>query len=150
MIRYSLSCDNRHSFDSWFRNSEAFDTLAQSGSVNCPHCGSTTISKSLMTPRLGKEAQAEPQHTPDGDSEQARAVVPHPEKLRALLRNLRRKVEESCDYVGDDFAEEARRIYYGETEARGIYGETTPEDAEALVEEGVDFARIPWLPRDDA
>jgi len=67
-----------------------------------------------------------------------------------MLRTLRRKVEETCDDVGADFAEEARRIHYGEVEPRGIYGETSPEDAEALSEEGIEFAKIPWLPREDA
>ena len=105
-----------------------------------------------MTPRLGR-AQAEaavatPAEAPPPP--QQRTLVPQAEQVRALLQQLRRTVEENCDYVGDDFAEQARRIYYGEAEARGIYGETTPEDAEALVEEGVEFARIPWLPHEDA
>lgn len=148
MIRYALSCDNGHSFESWFRNSEAFDALSRAGNISCPECGSNGVSKSLMTPRLGKpqpEAvpeKAGPQKTP--------AVVPQAEQVRALLHQLRRTVEANCDYVGQDFAEEARRIYYGEAEARGIYGETTPEEAKGLAEEGVEFARIPWLPYEDA
>lgn len=150
MIRYALCCDNQHSFESWFRNSEAFDTLVRSASLSCPECGSTAVSKSLMTPRLGKGAPTETRSRPAPDQEPARAIVPQAEQLRALLRDLRRTVEENCDYVGSEFAEEARRIYYGEAEARGIYGETTPEDAEALAEEGVGFARIPWVPREDA
>ena len=150
MIRYSLCCENEHSFESWFRNSEAFDALSQARSLSCPECGSTAISKSLMTPRLNSGGQQVQAEVPQADGSQARAVVPNAEKVRVLLRELRRRVEENCDYVGSEFAEEARRIYYGEAEARGIYGETTPEDAEALAEEGVEFARIPWLPREDA
>ncbi|HLS69202.1 MAG TPA: DUF1178 family protein [Kiloniellales bacterium] len=152
MIRYALRCENGHGFESWFRDSQAFDALSRSGNVSCPHCASTAVEKSLMTPRLGR-AQAEaavatPAEAPPPP--QQRTLVPQAEQVRALLQQLRRTVEENCDYVGDDFAEQARRIYYGEAEARGIYGETTPEDAEALVEEGVEFARIPWLPHEDA
>lgn len=161
MIRYALSCDNDHGFDSWFRNSEAFDTLSASGNIACPHCGSTAVSKALMAPRVGKEvvelqqplANA-PQAPDEAQAEQAspnsQAVMAQAEQLRRMLQAMRRKVEESCDYVGGEFAEEARRIHYGESAQRGIYGETSREEAEALADEGIDFARIPWVPREDA
>lgn len=153
MIRYALHCDKDHAFDSWFQDSAAFEKLAGAGALSCPHCGSAAVSKALMAPSLGKQAtpptEASPQQ-PIAAEEKARAVMPEAEKLRALLREMRRKVEEHCDYVGTEFAEEARRIHYGEAERRGIYGEASAEDAEALAEEGVDVARIPWLPRDDA
>jgi len=165
MIRYALRCDKDHSFDSWFRDSAAFDALAAVGALSCPECGSAAVSKAIMAPRLGR-GLAEPADAPATAPEAApaseptsarvpaptpeRRVMPEGEKLRALLRELRRQVEANCDYVGPAFAEEARRIHKGESERRGIYGEASPEEAEALAEEGVEVGRIPWLPRDDA
>lgn len=162
MIRYALRCDKDHSFDSWFRDSAAFDALAAAGALSCPECGSAAVAKAIMAPRLGR-GRAAAAETPTTVPEAApapvsgppaaapeRMVVPEGEKLRVLLRELRRKVEDSCDYVGPAFAEEARRIHKGDAEPRGIYGEASPEEAEALAEEGVEVARIPWLPRDDA
>lgn len=153
MIRYTLSCDNDHGFDSWFRNSEAFDTLSASGNITCPHCGSTTVSKALMAPRVGKEVVENQQQAPTPATETPatdQAVMAQAEKLRQMLQAVRRKVEENCDYVGMNFAEEARRIHYGETEERAIYGESSKEEAEALADEGIDFSQVPWVPREDA
>lgn len=167
MIRYALRCDKDHSFDSWFRDSGAYDALAAAGALSCPECGSTAVSKAIMAPRLGRRL-AEPSEAPGASaapvpdsaaapaaaqavaSTPGGAVMPESEKLRLLLRELRRQVEANCDYVGPAFAEEARRIHKGESERRGIYGEASPEEAEALAEEGVEVARIPWIPRDDA
>jgi hypothetical protein len=73
-----------------------------------------------------------------------------PDRLRAMLQRLRSEIEKNCDYVGTGFADEARRIHHGESEARGIYGETTPAEAEALADEGIEFGVVPWLPRSDS
>lgn len=163
MIRYSLRCDKDHGFESWFRDSAAFDALAGSGALSCPQCGSTAVSKAIMAPRLssgalpGPEAQAHPEAAVPTEAPArtqappaARMVAPEAERLRLLLQELRRSVEANCDYVGPAFAEEARRIHHGEAERRGIYGEATPAEAEALADEGVEVARIPWIARDDA
>jgi hypothetical protein len=72
-----------------------------------------------------------------------------PDHVRAMLQRLRAQVERDCDYVGAEFADEARRIHKGESDARGIYGETSPDEAEALAEEGIEVAKIPWVPRAD-
>lgn len=72
-----------------------------------------------------------------------------PDHVRAMLQRLRAEVEKSCENVGDGFADEARRIHNGESEARGIYGNATPEQAEALAEDGIEVARVPWIPRAD-
>lgn len=166
MIRYALRCDKDHSFDSWFRDSAAFDALAAAGALSCPECGSATVSKAIMAPRLGRR-RAEPAEVIEAPAAAvpaapapataqgpkpapAGAVLPEGDKLRVLLRELRRQVEANCDYVGPAFAEEARRIHKGESDRRGIYGEASPEEAEALAEEGIEVGRIPWLPRDDA
>ena len=77
------------------------------------------------------------------------AAGPIPAQLVAMLQKVRAEVEKNCDYVGEDLAEEARRIHHGESEMRGIYGEATEAETEALRDEGIEVGRIPWLPRAD-
>jgi len=135
MIKYDLKCGDGHGFEAWFRDSAGFDEQHAAGEVSCPHCGSAKVEKALMAPRLAGNGRAKAEKMA---------------RMRRELTALRQKVEQNCDYVGPRFAEEARKIHYGESEARGIYGETTSEDAKALNEEGVPFASIPWLPKDNA
>jgi len=134
MIKYDLNCALGHRFEGWFRSSADFEEQTAAGQLSCPDCGSGEVRKGIMAPRLGKG-------TP---SPEAMAEV------RNKLKELRQQVETNCDYVGPRFAEEARKIHYGETEARGIYGETKPEDAKALKDEGIAFSAIPWLPKENA
>jgi len=159
MIHYQLRCSADHAFDGWFRDSVAFDDQAGRGMVECPVCGDTRVNRALMAPRIAKsrpvldsrtgEATATPPATVPGRPAGEKGAV-LPDKVRAALQRLRSEVERSCDYVGPDFAEEARRIHNGDADPRGIYGESTPEQAEALADEGVEVARIPWLPRADS
>jgi hypothetical protein len=147
MILFELKCARDHRFEGWFRDSRNFETQRKGGKIACPICTSRKIEKAPMAPRIAKGAPSKPAAAPalapapPADARQTMAVK--------ALRELRAKVEADCDYVGPTFAEEARRIHYGETDPRGIYGETTDEEAEALDEEGIAFARIPWLPRHD-
>jgi len=163
MIRYELRCDQAHEFDGWFKDSAAFDKLAAAGLVECPHCGPTKVAKRLMAPAIPKKGRparnakpVAPPAPPTAPPANAEAPAPAvaagalPAELRAMLRQLRQDVEKNCDYVGKDFAEEARKIHHGEAEARGIFGEASDADAEALREEGIDIARIPWVPPSDA
>lgn len=157
MILYELVCEHGHSFESWFRDSAAFDALAAAQGLSCPTCGSASVGKALMAPRLARRKGHDDRPAPREDSEQQAASseqkAPSVQKLTAVpeavamvnefLEQVRTHVETTCDYVGDQFAEEARRIHYGETEARGIYGEATPEDTKALHEEGVDILPLP-------
>jgi len=140
MIVYRLTCKRGHEFEAWFRDSAACDAQIADGKVICPHCGDSSARKSLMTPNVAPGAGGKPD---DGLAARRAAVLRE-------LQALRRKVEENCDYVGPRFAEEARRIHYGETDAHAIYGETTPGEAEALADEGIAFGRIPWAPRMDS
>ena len=163
MIRYELRCDQAHEFDGWFKDSAAFDKLAAAGLVECPHCGPTKVAKRLMAPAIPKKGRparnakpVAPPAPPPAPPANAEAPAPAiaagalPAELRAMLRQLRQEVEKNCDYVGKDFAEEARKIHHGEAEARGIFGEASDADAEALREEGIDIACIPWVPPSDA
>ena len=151
MIHYQLRCLSEHAFDGWFRDSAAFEKQAKAGLVACPECGDTTVNRALMAPSIARGGAVVDQ------SGQAAAPAPVPAKsaaampaqVRAMLQKLRAEVERNCEHVGDRFAAEARAIHRGESEARGIYGESTPEQAEALAEEGIDVARIPWVPRAD-
>ncbi len=131
MIVFALRCSGGHEFEAWFRDGATFEAQREQGEIACPDCGDTAVDKAVMAPRLARSRAAAPPVSPA--------------KLRAALLELRRQVETNCDYVGERFAEEARRIHYGETDPHGIYGEATAEESEALTEEGVAFGRIPWI-----
>jgi hypothetical protein len=163
MIHYKLRCAAAHEFEGWFQDSAGFDKLAKAGLVECTVCGNTQVERALMAPavvkgRRRKEAPPPPPAKPEAaeapppapaPSGPQMAAGPMPAQLVAMLQRLRAEVEKSCDYVGKDFAEEARKIHNGEVEARGIYGEASDADAEALSEEGIEVARLPWVPRAD-
>lgn len=144
MILFDLACSRSHVFETWFRDGAAFEAQRKSRKIACPVCGDVRVRKAPMAPRIAKGA---------GDEPPAKAVAPQPgmpaEMMRAL-RKLRQMVEGTCDYVGPRFPEEARAIHYGERQKRGIYGEATSEEAEGLTEEGIEVARIPWVPRHDS
>ena len=147
MILYDLKCGKGHVFEAWFRDSAAYDDQAARKAVVCPMCGSKKVAKAPMAPRLARSHDDKPPAAvPAAPAAPTEAQV----KYMQMLTELRRKVEENCDYVGPAFPEEARKIHYGEAEARSIYGEATPEEAEKLAEEGVEFGKIPWVPRGDA
>ena len=162
MIHYQLRCAAGHEFDGWFQNSEGFETQARTGLVTCPACGGTQVARALMAPaipRKGGRRASPPPAAETPETPPPRTAVPAlaqaaggamPDAVRTALRALREEVEKNCDYVGAEFAEEARRIHYGEAPARGIYGESSPEEAEGLAEDGIAFARIPWVPRNDS
>jgi hypothetical protein len=152
MIHYQLICDADHAFDGWFRDSATFDKQAKAGLVSCPACGDTKVHRALMAPSIGRKAEApavEAKVTPVAQAAAPVAGAVLPDQVRAMLQKLRAEVEKNCEHVGDRFAEEARAIHSGESAARPIYGETTPEQAEALAEDGIAVARIPWIPRAD-
>jgi hypothetical protein len=146
MIHYQLRCSREHGFDGWFKDSAAFDAQAQRGLISCPECGDTAVNRALMAPPVARQRRATVDQVGQPQPEKA-AVMP--DAVRAALQRLRADVERHCDYVGGEFAEEARRIHRGESERKGIYGETTPDEAQSLAEEGIEVARVPWLPRAD-
>ena len=138
MIKYKLICNEGHEFEGWFRSSAEFDEQAAGGHVECPSCGSTTVSKAVMAPSVatGRDGQA---------------VTTGPERQReivAALRKLRSEVESRATYVGERFAEEARKIHFGESEPRQVYGEASVDDVNALNEDGVPVMPLPRLPKD--
>lgn len=139
MIRFSLCCEKAHEFEGWFRNNDDFETQRKRGFVECPACGSNKVEKALMAPAVSTSRRQE---------KIALAMNEQQKRVMAELKALADKMRENADYVGDKFAEEARKIHFGEAELRGIYGEATPEEARGLLEDGVDFMPIPVFPDD--
>ncbi|WEK50561.1 MAG: DUF1178 family protein [Candidatus Kaistia colombiensis] len=142
MIRYNLVCSGGHDFESWFRDAAAFDKAAAAHAVTCPECGTGDVVKALMAPSVATARKRE--------AATVKVAAPDPRQVAMvdMMRKLREHVTENADYVGGKFAEEARKIHYQEVEARGIYGEASPEEARSLVEEGIDFLPLPVLPED--
>lgn len=137
MIHYTLVCESEHKFDGWFRNAEAFDEQNGRGIVTCPVCSSSSVAKALMAPSVSRAS-----------SDKVAVSVGHPQqaRLRELLKALRDKVTAEADYVGDRFADEARKIHFGEVDPHGIYGEASREDVASLLEDGIDVMPLPQLP----
>lgn len=139
MIRFSLSCANDHGFDGWFRNSEDFEAQKKRGLVACPVCNTEKVEKALMAPAVSTGRKQE---------KMALAMGEEQRKALAKLKAMAEEAKKNADYVGDRFAEEARKIHFGETETRGIYGEATVEEAKGLLEDGVEFMPLPTFPDD--
>jgi hypothetical protein len=139
MILFKLKCDAGHEFEAWFRDGATFGRQNARGQVACPDCGSNDIDKAPMAPRplrATKPAAAE--------------AAPQPEDVRRALQVLRRQVESHCENVGPQFAAEARAIHNGTAKARGIYGDATPEESQALAEDGIEIQTIPRVAPSDA
>ncbi len=137
MIKYALACDHDHAFEGWFGSSSDYDDQAARGLVDCPVCGSKAVRKQIMSPAV---AGTKAQKSAPEPSAQAREMV------MTAMGEMRRKVEENFDYVGDSFAKEARDIHDGKSEDRGIYGEATPTEVKALVADGIQVAPLPPAP----
>ena len=159
MIRYSLICERKHEFESWFQNSAAFDKQAKRGLVACPACGSTKVEKALMAPRIGRsqprDIEASPPpvpaplpETPSPAPSPVAMMSPQERELRTKLKELREHLTANAENVGRRFPDEARKMHYGEIEHRSIYGEASAEEAKDLYEEGIEFHPLPILPDD--
>ena len=147
MILYDLTCPDDHSFESWFRNSGVVEKLIKAGQVSCPVCGSKKVQKAPMAPRIGKSVGA-PEEVSRPQPEKAKGELAAAfEKATAAFAELRQAIEKNFDHVGERFPEEARRIHYGESPKRGIYGDASKEETRALLEEGIEVHAIPWTRR---
>lgn len=167
MIVFDLRCDENHVFEAWFRSSDAYELQAEDGQIECPFCGNTNISKSLMSPNISAKSNSSssektPKFIPSDHVVAASANVPESMEAsaedvkRALdhmhntMKKYRNHVKKECEYVGDNFAEEARAIHDGDAEMRGIYGEATLEETEELLNDGVDILPVPGLGKLDS
>lgn len=140
MIRYSLTCENAHEFEGWFSESADFDRQVASGFLTCPVCNSSSVSKLLMAPSVSTARKKEETQTLAMDAARREAFFKLKEAVAAIKAN--------AEDVGTRFPEEARKIHYGEADARGIIGQATIDEAQALVEEGIEIAALPVLPED--
>ncbi len=157
MIQYALACDKGHTFESWFQNSVAYDKQAKRKLIECPMCGSAKVEKAIMAPRLARkdkstsialreEAASALADTTTPDSSPVAMISPQEHEFRKKLKELRDHLTANADNVGKKFPEEGRKMHYGETEHRSIYGEASAEDAKELHEEGIAFHPLPVLP----
>ncbi len=126
MIRFTLSCENNHHFESWFASNDACDKLMSAGMVECTSCGSTTIKKTLMSPALPKKGNAKPPENP--------------------VEKIRREVEANSEYVGGAFATQARDMHDGLIDDKPIYGEANAAEAKKLIEDGIPVLPLPFIP----
>ena len=156
MIKYTLICDKKHEFESWFADSAAFDKQAKRKLVACPVCDSVKVEKAIMAPRVAAKKGRVPIEMPapaaDAPATAAPAsapvamISPIEQEFRAKLKELREHLVKNADNVGEKFPEEARKMHYGETEHRSIYGVASPDEAKELIEEGIECHPLPALP----
>jgi len=177
MIVFDLKCGNGHKFEAWFKGSDAYEEQRAAGVISCPSCGDVQVTKAPMAPNIASrkddgdhqrrawaEELADQQASLDTPYEVSHEPVPPaiPEgstthmlgqvarEFRAAMEKVREHVEENFDYVGREFAEEARKIHYGEVKARPIYGEASPEESAELKDEGVEVVSLPFPSRRDS
>jgi len=160
MIRYSLRCERDHTFESWFQDSSAYESQVRRKLVSCPVCDSVKVEKAIMAPRIVGKKGREPtvpqleSAAPPAPAETPAAAASTPlvmaqeRELRAKLKELRDHIVKNADNVGERFPNEARAMHYGDKEHRPIYGEASPDEAKALVDEGIDVSPLPVLPED--
>jgi hypothetical protein len=156
MIHYQLRCAQGHSFESWFQNSSTYEAQEKRNLVSCPICGSSRVERDIMAPRIvgkkgrdsGVPASAAAATTGAPATTPTPLLMAQEHELRAKLKELRDHIVKNADNVGERFPSEARKMHYGDIEHRPIYGEASPDEARALIEEGVDVTPLPVLPDD--
>ena len=161
MIRYALACAKGHTFESWFPNSAAYDKQVKRGLVTCPACGDSKVEKAIMAPKLSGTRKrgrasapvaatapvaASDTPAPNPATAPVAMMSPQESELRQKLKELREHLTQNADYVGTKFPEEARKMHYGETDPRSIYGEASLKDAKELHDEGIELHPLPTLP----
>src|SRR3712207_1088298 len=143
MIRFALTCDQKHEFEGWFRDNEAFERQAAAGQVGCPVCGDTAVRKAIMAPAVARSREGGVSSS-SAERAQVRMAL-----MLKVLRQVREHVEKNFENVGDRFAEEVRRIHHGEAEERDVWGRATLAEAKELHEEGIPVQPLPELPELD-
>lgn len=149
MIQYTLKCAQDHSFDSWFQSADAYDKLMMAGMVTCALCGDTDVKKAMMAPRVrpaNKAVSAPVEGTPSPLPSPTGPLSTPSSDVEKALADMKKHVEANSDYVGVNFAKEARAMHEGDTPERSIYGEAKPEEAKALIEEGIPVTPLPFRP----
>ncbi|MHC2434611.1 DUF1178 family protein [Bradyrhizobium sp. USDA 4451] len=154
MIRYTLRCERGHQFESWFQSSSAYESQERRHLIDCPSCGSDKVERAIMAPRVVSKKGREPAQKPPvapveaASTESTSLMMAQERELRSKLKELRDHIVKNADNVGERFPNEARKMHYGDIEHRPIYGEASPEEARALIDEGVEVSPLPTLPED--
>ena len=142
VIKYNLICKNEHEFEAWFSKGSDFDLQSKKGLISCPHCATTHVEKAIMAPAISTSRKKQAMRETQAKSQRL---------MNSIVDKIRREIAEKCENVGDNFADEARSIHYGESPERGIYVQTTPQEASDLREEGIEVAPLPeaLMPKTD-
>jgi hypothetical protein len=148
MIKYALACDQAHPFESWFPSSDAYEAQLKRGFVTCPFCHSAKVEKQIMAPAVSRTEKAAVAPQPSPEVQPVAMLSEKERKIRAMLRVMREHVTKNAENVGERFADEARKMHYGEAETRSIFGEANPSEARALIEEGIEVHPLPIVPDD--
>ncbi|MDP2518080.1 DUF1178 family protein [Shimia thalassica] len=146
MIQYTLKCAQDHRFDSWFQSADAFDKLKSAGMVSCAVCGDPHVEKAIMAPRVRPARNAATAPAPQAEQPAAPSLSAPANEMEKAVSDLKKQIEANSDYVGKDFAKEARAMHTGETPERSIYGEAKLDEAKALIDEGISVAPLPFRP----
>ena len=143
MIKFSLACEKEHEFEIWFSSNDDFVSQKSKSLIACPFCHSTKVDKTLMSPAITNITSAD-------ESTNTVLVAPDDKQRKIIekMRKLRKELLSDAKDVGDKFPEEARKIHYGESEEKGIYGQAGPQEIEELWDEGIPVAPLPDLPED--
>ena len=142
MILFDLKCDIKHKFECWFASSADYEEQLKNKMIICPYCNSTKIEKAIMAPNINTKSAK--------NNIKDKKVIEAQKTLEKKIKKFKKYIEKNTDNVGKNFAEEAKKIYYGETKARPIRGESTEKETQELVEEGIPFSRLPWRSKEDA
>ena len=143
MILFDLQCEKGHKFECWFASSANYQEQKKNKMIVCPYCNSTKIQKSLMAPNINTKSTSK---NSKNNNKQKLAQ----NNLQNQIKKFKKYIEKNTDNVGKNFAEEARKIYYGETNSRPIRGEATEKETKELKEEGIPFSQLPWQTKEDA
>jgi hypothetical protein len=146
MIRYALKCEINHQFESWFQSGDAFDKLRDARLLICPDCGTAVVDRAMMAPPVQGTGKSEPVVVQSQEDVPLHALTAPASPAEAAMKELKRKIQQNSEYVGKDFATEARKIHDGDAPERSIYGEASKDDARKLVEDGVPVAPLPFFP----
>ena len=140
-MKFQLECKNEHAFEGWFRSNDDFEKQQKRGLLECPMCGTHKVSKTLMAPSVATGRTKDKIAVAAGQAAH--------QQMMAKMMEFAKEVKSKADNVGEKFPEEARKIHYGESEARAIYGKATTDEVTELVEEGVEILPLPDVPDDD-
>ena len=146
MIRYALKCEINHEFESWFQSADAFEKLRDAGLLSCPECGISVVDRAMMAPGVQGSGKSESGVVEQQEDVPMHALTAPASAAEAAMKELKLKIQRHSEYVGKEFASEARKIHDGDAPERSIYGEASRDDAKALVEDGVPVAPLPFFP----